>query len=82
MDIKGCGKYTLCKSIINTIYDENIKTFNSTFKIENKEHTISCSEYHFEIFIDKYSSSKNSLFEIIDYLTETERNKSSMYYKK
>ena len=67
----GCGKYTLCKSIINNIYDEEIKTFNSTFKIENKEHTISCSEYHFEIFLDKYSNNKNCLFEIIDYLTAT-----------
>jgi DNA polymerase III delta prime subunit len=67
----GCGKYTLCKSIINNIYDEEIKTFNSKFKIENKEHTISCSEYHFEIFLDKYSNNKNCLFEIIDYLTDT-----------
>ena len=66
----GCGKYTMCKSIINTIYDDDIKTHNSVFKIENKEHTISCSEYHFEIFIDKYSNNKNSLFEIIEYLTD------------
>ena len=67
----GCGKYTLSRCIINSIYDEEIKTFNSIFKIDNKEHTLNCSEYHFEIFIDKYNSNKNSLFEIIDYLTET-----------
>ena len=61
------------KSIINNIYDEEIKTFNSVFKIENKTTYYKLrSEYHFEIFLKiSIINNKNCLFEIIDYLTET-----------
>ena len=68
---EGCGKYTLCKALLNTIYKTKIKLNNQILKINNREHLIGTSEYHFEICIDKYSSNKTLLIEIIDYLTDT-----------
>lgn len=68
---KGSGKYTLCKSIINSIYNDNIQNVDSVIRINNKEYPLVTSEYHFEICLDKYLMNKNSLCEIIDYLTDT-----------
>ena len=65
----GCGKYTFFKAILNTIYNKEIKVKYKNFKLGNKEKVIPCSDYHFEILIDKYNN--NNLIEIIDLLTES-----------
>jgi hypothetical protein len=69
---KGGGKYTFIKSIINTIYDNNIVTKNIIIKLGSKEHKIILSNYHFEILVDKYNNNNNNICEIINYLTESE----------
>jgi hypothetical protein len=68
----GSGKYTTAKSIINTIYGENIVSYNKIFKINGKEIELKCSNYHFEILIDKYNSNRSMICDIIDYFTETQ----------
>jgi len=66
----GSGKYTFCKSIINTIYNKNIKTSNNIIKIGSKEQKIIVSNYHFEILIDKYNNNTSNISDMIDYITE------------
>jgi len=78
---EGCGKYTFTKSIINSLYKTKIDTVKKILKINGKEIDIKCSNYHFEILIDKYSSNKTLIYDIIDYLTDTKDINSSCIIK-
>ena len=66
----GSGKYTFCKSILNTIYNQNIKTSKNVVKISGKEQKLIVSNYHFEILIDKYNNNTSNICDIIDFITE------------
>lgn len=68
---EGSGKYTFTRSIINSLYKTKIEIHPKLFKINGKEIVIKCSNYHFEILIDKYNNNKSLIYDIIDHLTET-----------
>ena len=66
----GSGKYTFCKCILNTIYNQNIKTSKNIVKISGKEQKLIVSNYHFEILIDKYNNNTSNICNVIDFITE------------
>ena len=73
---KSCGKFSIIKCLINSLYNENIKCTNKTFKISvnntEKEIVVNSSEYHFEIYLDKYLfNNKLYLFGLIDNITDS-----------
>lgn len=80
---KGSGKFTLLKCLLNTLFKEDIICTKKIIKIyinnAEKEIEIMTSEYHFEIYLDKYLfSNKLYLFNLIDNITESkEINNSS-----
>jgi hypothetical protein len=78
---EGCGKYTLTKAILNSLYETNIQSRIKTFKINGKDIEITCSNYHFEILIDKYSNNKTLIYDIIEYLTESKDINNTSYIK-
>ena len=72
----GCGKYTLFIKQLEKILKSKIKLVSKNILLNlegsiNKETTIACSEYHFEINLNKYSNNKNILFSLIDSLCES-----------
>lgn len=83
---KGCGKFTLVKCLLNTLFKEKIVCSKKTIKIQvnsvEKEIEIVTSEYHFEIYLDKYLfSNKLYLFSLIDNITESKEINESSHKK-
>lgn len=83
---KGCGKFTLVKCLLNTLFKEDIVCSQKTIKIQvnsvEKEIEIVSSEYHFEIYLDKYLfSNKLYLFSLIDNITESKEINDSSHKK-
>lgn len=73
---KGCGKFTMIKCLLNTLYNKTIQTTPKLFKVNvnsvEKEIMVNTSEYHFEIYLDKYLfNNKLYLFSLIDNITES-----------
>ena len=73
----GSGKFNMIKCLLNSMFKENIKCSEKIFKITinkiDKEILVNTSEYHFEIYLDKYLfSNKLYLFALIDTITESE----------
>lgn len=72
----GSGKFNMIKCLLNSMFKENIKCTEKIFKITvnkiDKEILVNTSEYHFEIYLDKYLfSNKLYLFGLIDNITES-----------
>ena len=83
---KGSGKFTLVKCLLNTLFNEDIVCSPKTIKIQvnnvEKEIEIVTSEYHFEIYLDKYLfSNKLYLFSLIDNITESKEINESSHKK-
>ena len=83
---KGCGKFTLLKCLINTLFKKKIVCSTKKIKIQvnsiEKEIEIVSSEYHFEIYLDKYLfNNKLYLFSLIDNITESKEINDSLTKK-
>ena len=83
---KGSGKFTLVKCLLNTLFKEDIVCSPKIIKIQvnnvEKEIEIVTSEYHFEIYLDKYLfSNKIYLFSLIDNITESKEINESSHKK-
>lgn len=75
----GTGKYTLGLMLLNHIFNNEIYTLKEQLYENNgKEITYYSSNYHFEIYLTKYSN-KKILFELIDNLTKTLNIRNNCY---
>ncbi len=82
----GCGKYSLFIKNLENIVNQKIEVFPKNISLNNqwstiKEATIQSSEFHFEINLSKYANNKNSLFSLIDAITESKEINSILPYK-
>lgn len=67
----GSGKYTLFKHLINNLFQKNIQIKKTLLTFKNKNISVYSSKYHFEIYLDKKKYDKNTLIELLEYITET-----------
>jgi hypothetical protein len=82
----GCGKYSLFIKNLESMVGKELVIFPKTIAISNqwasiKETTILSSEYHFEINLSKYSNNRNTLFSIIDTITDSGEVNSELPFK-
>tara|TARA_B110001469_G_scaffold92848_1_gene88480 strand:+ start:1624 stop:2619 length:996 start_codon:yes stop_codon:yes gene_type:complete len=82
----GVGKYTLVIKLLEKIVGTPIKIFLRKINVNNnwsnaREIELSCSDYHFEINLSKYSNNKNNLFSIIEKLCESKEINQHLPYK-
>ena len=82
---QGSGKFILANSIINTIYNKKVLTKFNTFKvnlINSKDITITTSDVHFEIVLDKYNiTNKQYIMKLLEMLTNSDDVNSVCNYK-